>query len=856
MSYYDTSSGRIEIPWLDYNDKIKSAKVSVSGITSTTYMFSGCENLESISFDNFDTSAVTNMSYMFSICSSLKNLDLSSLNTGKVRTMEGMFYKCKALKNLDLRNFDTSRVTNMEWMFGFCTSLQDLDVSNFDTRNLSKMFSMFDRCKELKDLDLSSFDTHKVKDMCGVFWECTNLESIKFDKEKFNTSNVKYFECMFYGCESLRSIDVSGFDTSNASGFTAMFQFCSSLTTLDLSNFVVKNVNDSRGTTSISDMFLGCSNLKTLILGEFDTSHVRYFGDMFYECSSLEELDISGFDMHNAVDISGMFYKCSSLKKLNLSKSNLCNVTEASYVLSGADNLKELNAPKNCKVSIKLPGTLAWRDSAGNVYTEIPYLNYSENLYRSDFAGVMLSGDKNDTAPDVPLEEFGKKSFSLTTPSFEVTDIRKSSVKRTLDVNEKKQCIYIFGSITTCFNTQKVLQRLTELISYVDMEQLDIYAFDIYTSDSASIVETLNLLGISDKIIYSPAVSGSARELFYECGAKFYESSSYSVNMPLIMYKDTSNNVYISSEGIQTIDEIIKNIEGGGLKTNYKIIAPVITSAINTDIGEVAIQWEKEKEVSGYELQYSKSATFANGVTKKTFSEMETSAKCKGLSDGVYYVRLRAFRTMDGQSRYSEWSATRKVSVIGKIKAPVITSAINTDIGEVAIRWEKEKEALGYELQYSKSATFASGVTKKTFSEMETNAKCKGLSNGVYYVRLRTFRTMDGQKRYSEWSAKRKVSVIGKIKAPVISSVKNRSSKRMTVKWKKVSGALGYQLQYSTKKKFSSNVKKKNFTITSASFSKLIKKKTYYVRVRAYVKINGKTKYSSWSKVKSVKIKK
>lgn len=654
--YYDTSSGRIEIPWLDYVDKVKSAKVSISGITSTTYMF--------------------------------------------------------------------------------------------------------DRCEELKNLDLSSFDTHRVQDMGGVFWECTNLESIQFDKEKFNTSNVKYFECMFYGCESLRSIDVSGFDTSNASGFTAMFQFCSSLTTLDLSNFVVKNVNDSRGTTSISDMFLGCSNLKTLILGDFDTSHVRYFGDMFYECSSLEELDISGFDMHNAVDISGMFYKCSNLKKLNMSRSNLCNVTEASYVLYGADNLKELNAPKNCKESIELPGTLAWSDSVGNVYTEIPCLNYSENLYRSDFAGVMLSGDKNDTASDVPLEEFGKKSFSLATPSFEVTDIRKPSVKRTLDVNENKQCIYIFGSITTCSNTQKVLQRLTELIPYVDMEQLDIYAFDIYTSDSTTIVETLNSLGISDKIIYSLAVSGSARELFYECGTKFYESSSFSVKMPLIMYKGTSNNVYISSEGIQTIDEIIKNIEDGGVRTNYKLIAPVITSAVSTDIGEIAIKWDKKEGVSGYELQYSKSATFASGVTKKTFSETETSAKYKGLSSGIFYLRLRTFKTMDGQTRYSEWSATRKVSVIGKIKAPVI------------------------------------------------------------------------------------------------SSVKNRSSKKMTVKWKKVSGALGYQLQYSTKKKFSSNVKKKNLTITSASFSKLIKKKIYYVRVRSYVKINGNTKYSSWSKVKSVKIKK
>ena len=67
---------------------------------------------------------------------------------------------------------------------------------------------------------------------------------------------------------------------------------------------------------------------------------------------------------------------------------------------------------------------------------------------------------------------------------------------------------------------------------------------------------------------------------------------------------------------------------------------------------------------------------FSKKLTKKTFSETETSAKYKGLSSGIFYLKLRTFKTIDGQTRYSEWSATRKVSVIGKIKAPVITSAV------------------------------------------------------------------------------------------------------------------------------------------------------------------------------------
>ena len=76
-----------------------------------------------------------------------------------------------------------------------------------------------------------------------------------------------------------------------------------------------------------------------------------------------------------------------------------------------------------------------------------------------------------------------------------------------------------------------------------------------------------------------------------------------------------------------------------------------------------------------------------------------------------------------------------------------------------------------------------------------------------------------------------------------------------TVKWSKVKGAKGYQLQYALNKKFK---KKKSIQTKKTKYiiKKLKKKKTYYIRVRAY-KMNGKKKvYGKWSKVKKVKVKK
>jgi len=86
----------------------------------------------------------------------------------------------------------------------------------------------------------------------------------------------------------------------------------------------------------------------------------------------------------------------------------------------------------------------------------------------------------------------------------------------------------------------------------------------------------------------------------------------------------------------------------------------------------------------------------------------------------------------------------------------------------------------------------------------------------------------------------------------------SKGKKKFTVTWAKVSGVKGYQIQYSTDKKFKKNNKSVTVTkqkTTKATVKKLKSKKKYYVRVRTYKTVNGKKIYSSWSKVKSVKTK-
>ncbi len=95
-----------------------------------------------------------------------------------------------------------------------------------------------------------------------------------------------------------------------------------------------------------------------------------------------------------------------------------------------------------------------------------------------------------------------------------------------------------------------------------------------------------------------------------------------------------------------------------------------------------------------------------------------------------------------------------------------------------------------------------------------------------------------------------------KPKKPTIKSLK-KGKKSFILQWKKIKDVKGYQVQYSTNKKFKKakkvNIKKSK--TTKLTVKKLKKKKKYYVRMRSYKMVNGKKVYSSWSKTKTVKTK-
>lgn len=115
--------------------------------------------------------------------------------------------------------------------------------------------------------------------------------------------------------------------------------------------------------------------------------------------------------------------------------------------------------------------------------------------------------------------------------------------------------------------------------------------------------------------------------------------------------------------------------------------------------------------------------------------------------------------TVKGKSKYSFTEA-----LYFKIN-PVKTSIISLTKGtkSFTVKWAKKTtQTTGYVIQYSTSSTFKAGTaTKKvTITSNKTNSKTiKNLkAKKKYYVRVRTYKTVNGTKYYSPWSTKKYVT--------------------------------------------------------------------------------------------------
>ena len=239
-------------------------------------------------------------------------------------------YHCNDIKKVVFKStFKDARPKSTSWWFAAddynssqLTTITGIQYLN--TSEVTDMSCMFYLCDKLTTVDVTGFDMSNVTTTEDMFYFCEALRSL--DVSNWDTSNITNMAETFCSCYALEALDVSNWNTSKVTNMSSLFASCSILTTLDVSNWNTANVED------MSWIFSGCQNVTSLDMSKWNTAKVTDMTGMFYECYKLTSIDVSKWNTANVTSISSMFDQCWLLISLDLSSFNTTNVTDMGYM--------------------------------------------------------------------------------------------------------------------------------------------------------------------------------------------------------------------------------------------------------------------------------------------------------------------------------------------------------------------------------------------------------------------------------------------------------------------------------------------------------------------------------------------
>lgn len=114
--------------------------------------------------------------------------------------------------------------------------------------------------------------------------------------------------------------------------------------------------------------------------------------------------------------------------------------------------------------------------------------------------------------------------------------------------------------------------------------------------------------------------------------------------------------------------------------------------------------------------------------------------------------------TVKAAATSSYKAASKKITITVKPKKQAVSVSKKIK-RRLTFKWKKDKQASGYELVYSTNKKFTHKTIRRK-SQSKTSYTLKGLKKGrVYYVKVRSFKTVNGKRIYGTYSTTRKATV-------------------------------------------------------------------------------------------------
>ncbi|MBR0427626.1 MAG: leucine-rich repeat protein [Clostridia bacterium] len=637
--------------------------------------------------------------------------------------------------------------------------------------------------------------------------------------------------------------------------------------------------------------FYNCTNLKEI---NIPSSLYRINNYAFYGCASLENIDLGSNIMYIN---EGAFANCSSLKTIKITSDHYI-INEADTTISNSATIYGYNY-SNAFYYARYNGRKFHDIATGKETTEtITMKSYLDALpttnvkalgttahHGRSYSGHTFNGYTSELCneKDITNETYIKikKKVDEITAECTTNEEKAKAITRWVYLNVTYvSSTYGSARIGTVYYYFNSLKGNCEI--YTLLTNYMLYLCDIPTATATSSTHMWSIAFIDGKWVYIDATGG-----MYGVASKrtnqitfAYDGLVYAIDDPTVgayvtgiakndddLKKLTSftipansymKGIYPSSfkgdyelkatKGTMGEEYIRKNrtciketsnqIIGNNDHKEYETITEIITAPTYYSQGKC---YEiKRCKACGYE--YSRTIKMMDRLVGNTNGNTNNSGVNNSENNNNTNVTITYTNNTD-----SNTNGTNNIIKVNKVSG--VTNKTQ-DQKSITIKWDKISDVTGYELEkYDTSKNKYIKVKELT----GTSCKVTGLKVATTYkFRVRAYKIIDGRKYYGNYSDVIKLTT--KTKTPTISKLK-AGKKKATVKYKKVSGAYGYQIQYSTNKKFKKGNKSSNTTKLSKTVKKLKSKKKYYVRIRTYRTVNGKKIYSNWSKVKNIKVK-
>ena len=201
---------------------------------------------------------------------------------------------------------------------------------------------------------------------------------------------------------------------------------------------------------------------------------------------------------------------------------------------------------------------------------------------------------------------------------------------------------------------------------------------------------------------------------------------------------------------ISVVSAATKNYKKKTVKLTISVVPGATTKiAAANKAGGIKVAWKAVTGATGYYI-------YRNGKLAKTITSGSTTSwgDTKATSNCTKYTYKVVAYADTGKSTLSKSLTTYFIT------RPAISSLTNSAAGKATVKWDKNTEATGYQVQYSTSSTFDSYKTVTIRSNTTVSKAIGSLTKGkTYYVRVRSFLTVNSKNYYSMWSVVKKLSI-------------------------------------------------------------------------------------------------